>query len=153
MTKVQLLTGHTITNIGDTITGGTIASTGTCTTTDTWDVTPSPTPTSTPIPPTPTAVVSYSYQIGPSYTQSNIGLACNRINGSNGEIEDFKEEVFAATDVAADVTQFFTNTSLTNAYGGSGQYHAYYRTGGLADYTGQVSVGGFVTNRTPCIAP
>ena len=49
VTKQQLLTGHTVTNINDTITGGTIASTGTCTTTDTWSVTPSPTPTETPI--------------------------------------------------------------------------------------------------------
>jgi hypothetical protein len=155
VTKVQLLTGHTITNIGDTITGGTIASTGTCTTTDTWSVTPppTPTPTSTAITPTPTAVVFYSYQIGPFYTQANIGSACNGINGSNGAPQDFLTEVYAATDVAADVTQFFTNTSLTNAYGGSGQYHAYYRTGGLANYTGQVSPSGFVTDRNPCIAP
>jgi hypothetical protein len=40
VTKQQLLTGYTVTNINDTITGGTIASTGTCTTTDTWSVTP-----------------------------------------------------------------------------------------------------------------
>ena len=50
VTKQQLLSGHTVTNINDTITGGTIASTGTCTTTDTWSVTPSPTPTATEIP-------------------------------------------------------------------------------------------------------
>lgn len=54
VTKQQLLTGHTVTNVGDTITGGTIASTGTCTTTTTWSVTP--TPTATPIPPTATPI-------------------------------------------------------------------------------------------------
>ena len=155
VTKAQLLTGHTVTNVGDTITGGTIASTGTCTTTDTWSVTPNPTPTptSTPIPPTPTPtstnVIFYSYQIGPGYTFSNIGDACANING---EPEDFKTEVFAATDVAANVTQFFTDTGLTSGYDGGGLYHAYYKTtGGVTDYTGEVSVGGFVTNRTSCV--
>jgi hypothetical protein len=49
VTKAQLLTGHTVTNVGDTITGGTIASTGTCTTTTTWSVTPTPTPTPIPL--------------------------------------------------------------------------------------------------------
>jgi len=38
ITKDQLLTGHTINSVNDAITGGTIASTGTCTTTDTWSV-------------------------------------------------------------------------------------------------------------------
>jgi hypothetical protein len=55
VTKQQLLTGHTVTNVGDTITGGTIASTGTCTTTTTWSTNPTPTPTATDVPsPTPT---------------------------------------------------------------------------------------------------
>lgn len=36
ISKATLLTGHPISNISETITGGTIASTGTCTTTDTW---------------------------------------------------------------------------------------------------------------------
>ena len=40
ITKTQLTTGHTITGINDAITGGTIASTGTCTTTTPWSVTP-----------------------------------------------------------------------------------------------------------------
>ena len=54
ISKATLLTGHPISNISETITGGTIASTGTCTTTDTWFViSPTPTPTDTPTP-TPT---------------------------------------------------------------------------------------------------
>ena len=48
VTKSQLTTGHTITTPYETLTGGTIASTGTCTTTQPWYVTaPSPTPTPT----------------------------------------------------------------------------------------------------------
>ena len=43
ITKDQLLTGHTINSVNDAITGGTIASTGTCTTTDTWSVNNEPT--------------------------------------------------------------------------------------------------------------
>jgi hypothetical protein len=41
ITKTQLVTGHTVTNVTpENITGGTIASTGTCTTTTPWYVTP-----------------------------------------------------------------------------------------------------------------
>ena len=44
VTKTQLIAGHPVDTIYETITGGTIASTGTCTTTDTWLVTnPEPT--------------------------------------------------------------------------------------------------------------
>jgi hypothetical protein len=57
VTKEQLLTGHTVNSVLDTITGGTIASTGTTcpSSTTTWFVitatsTPTPTPTVTPTP-------------------------------------------------------------------------------------------------------
>lgn len=55
VTKAQLLTGHTVNSVLDTITGGTIASTGTTcpSSTTTWSViqaTPTPTPTATPQP-------------------------------------------------------------------------------------------------------
>jgi hypothetical protein len=57
VTKAQLLTGHTVNSVLDTITGGTIASTGTTcpSSTTTWFVitatsTPTPTPTVTPTP-------------------------------------------------------------------------------------------------------
>jgi hypothetical protein len=145
--KDKLSTGHSISNISETITGGTIASTGTCTTTTPWYViaaTPTPTPTATP-------VTSYSYQLGPSYTQAQAGLACLRLNGSDGEIQDILTEVFAATDQAANVVQFFTDSNLTSGFAGEGETHAYYKTtGGVTDYTGQVSASGFVTNRTVC---
>jgi hypothetical protein len=50
ITKEQLLTGYTITGISDSVTGGTIASTGICTNTQQWIAFPSqvtPTPTTT----------------------------------------------------------------------------------------------------------
>lgn len=43
ITKSQLLTGHTINSVDDAITGGTIASTGTCTTSVSWAATTTPT--------------------------------------------------------------------------------------------------------------
>jgi hypothetical protein len=51
ITKTQLVTGHTVTNVTpENITGGTITSTGTCNTTTNWYATPPPTPTATPSP-------------------------------------------------------------------------------------------------------
>jgi len=145
ITKAQLTTGHTITGINDAITGGTIASTGTCTTTDTWSVTPSPTPTSTPIPPTPTAVVSYEYQLGPSKTGPNAhSTACTNVS-----MDPF-EPVYAATDILANVVRFFTDSNLTIGYAGESETHAYHRTGGVADFTGTISPSGFVTDNTSC---
>jgi hypothetical protein len=50
VTKTQLTTGYTINTTLETLTGGTITSTGTCSTTQPWFVTaptPSPTPTAT----------------------------------------------------------------------------------------------------------
>jgi hypothetical protein len=54
LTANQLASGYTINSVNDTITGGTIASTGTCNTTKTWlaiSSTPTPTPTVTATPP------------------------------------------------------------------------------------------------------
>ena len=147
ITKAQLTTGHTITGINDAITGGTIASTGTCTNTIPWPpetATPTPTPSPTPV------VTSYSYQLGTSVTQSNIGQACAAITGSGGEPQSPLTEVFAATNNAANVEQFFTDAGLTSGYGGEDEYHAYYRTGGFFTYTGQISASGFVTNINVC---
>lgn len=151
ITKQQLLTGHTVTNINDTITGGTIASTGTCTTTDTWSVTPTPTPTSTPIPPTPTAGVFYEYQLAAdSYTQST--QACSN---AGGEPAPPYNTVYAATNSADNVTQFFTDTNLITGYnGGSNQFRVYYRSSGGTPsgllYVGRVSSEGYVTDRSSC---
>ena len=114
--------------------------------------TPTVTPTETPVPedtptptPTPTtAPTSYQYQLGPSYTQGNISTACSNIS------TDFFTEVYAATDQPGDVVRFFTNAGLTSGYGGESEYHAYFRTGGFATYTAQVSPSGFVSDMTIC---
>ena len=146
ISTAQLTNGWSYNDATDTITGGTINSSGTCVTGKTWTViAATPTPTNTPTP-TPT-VVSYSYQIGPSYTDANTTDACNNINGSP---EDFKTEVFAATDEPGNVVRFFTDAGLTSGYGGESETHAYYRTDGFVTYTGQVSPSGFVTDRTVC---
>lgn len=141
VTKIQLTTGHTINGVNDAITGGTIASTGTCTTTTPWSVIqPTPTPT-----PTATATPSYEYQLGPSYTQANIGLACSNIG------MDFFTPVYAVTDIPGNVVQFFNDPNLTSGYVGEAEYHTFYRTGGVVTYIGQVSPSGFVTDKTVCL--
>jgi hypothetical protein len=142
ITKDQLTTGHTITGINDAITGGTIASTGTCTNTIPWNVvqaTPTPTPTNAP-------TESYSYQLGPSYTQPNINMACNNVN------MDPLTEVFAAAQYGSVVNQFFNDVNLTSQYQGESEFHAFYRTGdgGVGAYTGRVSSTGLVSSITLC---
>jgi|LauGreDrversion4_2_1035121.scaffolds.fasta_scaffold298866_2 hypothetical protein len=58
VTKTQLSTGHSINTTYETLTGGTIASTGTCTTTRSWTIAP-PVPT--------TATLSYMFEAGYYY--------------------------------------------------------------------------------------
>jgi hypothetical protein len=78
VTKTQLTTGYTINTTLETLTGGTIASTGTCSTTQPWFVT-APTPT-----PTPTATDSgvplTSMQAQGPY--STCGQACSAYNSN-----------------------------------------------------------------------
>jgi hypothetical protein len=105
-------------------------------------VAPTPTPTATP-------VITYTYTLGPSYPQSDIGFACNNID------TDFYTEVFAATNVATSVEQFFTDVNLTISYVGVGDFHAYY-LGTPGDksgftYTGRISTSGQVSDRTICL--
>ena len=119
VTKTQLLTGHTINGVNDAITGGTIASTGTCNTTKTWTViqpTPTPTPTITPTP----TVISYQYAITQSGSETRLD-ACN-------EFTNFlPDEVFAAEFQNANVTQFFTDSGLTQQFSGDGGYYCWRR--------------------------
>jgi hypothetical protein len=66
VTKTQLSTGHSINTTYETLTGGTIASTGTCTTTRSWTIAP-PVPT--------TATLSYSFEAGYYYFSLTEALA------------------------------------------------------------------------------
>jgi hypothetical protein len=75
ISKATLVTGHSISNISETITGGTIASTGTCTTTDTWFVI-SATPT-----PTPTGIPAECWQFGLSPTIYGSQIDCQNATG------------------------------------------------------------------------
>ena len=149
VTKTQLTNGHPVDTIYETITGGTIASTGSCTTTRPWSVTPPPTPTATPL---PTGVPFYLYQLGPgTYSQATISSACNNITG---EPADFTIDVYASTNSAANVTKFYTDTELTIEYQGNNNFYAYYlgSSGGRSGlpYTGRVSGTGLVSDRTAC---
>jgi hypothetical protein len=120
VTKNQLSTGHTISGISELITGGTIASTGTCTTTTPWSVT-SATPTPTPSP-TPTATPTTSYQ----YAISQMGSE-TRLDACNDFINFLPDEVFAAEFQSSNVTQFFTDSGLTQQFGGDGGYYCFRR--------------------------
>jgi hypothetical protein len=112
VTRTQLTNGHPVDTEYETITGGTIASTGNCTDTKPWSVTPNPTPT--PIPPTPT-VVSYLYNITPD-SRTTISDACSYFTTA------LPSEVWAAEQTRTSVTRFFTDSSLTSGLSGGGYY-------------------------------
>jgi hypothetical protein len=106
-----------------------------------------PPPTATPQPTaTPEPTSFQQYLLGPSYTQSS--QACNNVG------EDFFTEVYAATNVASDVLQFFTDTNLTNGYFGESEFHAYYLSdGGLPSglpYVARVSGTGLLSDKSFC---
>jgi hypothetical protein len=83
ITADQLASGYTINSVNDAITGGTIASTGSCNTTKTWSATPA-TPTPTPTVNTP----PYNFLVAVGTTgQNNInGSACYNFNSTGGTI-------------------------------------------------------------------
>ena len=78
VTKTQLTTGHSINTIYETLTGGTIASTGTCTTTRSWTVAP---------PIAATSILSYTFEGGTYYfslseaLQDNITITIANVDG------------------------------------------------------------------------
>lgn len=85
ITKAQLLTGHTITGISDSTTGGTIASTGICTNTQQWEAFPSqPTPTPTT---TSTAEGGTCWTFTYSTFNQPTGVSVRWTNVSNGATE------------------------------------------------------------------
>lgn len=78
VTKTQLTTGHSIDTIYETLTGGTIASTGTCTTTRSWTIAP---------PVAATSILSYTFEGGTYYfslseaLQDNITITIANVDG------------------------------------------------------------------------
>jgi len=107
--------------------------------------TPTPTSTNTPTPtPTPTSTPSYYlYNIGQDHASAF--NACNNFSG------DIKDTVYASESSSGLVTAFFTNTALTNAYIGSGDFYAWrIGTSGVSQTSGQVSAGGITSNIAAC---
>lgn len=78
VTKTQLTTGHTVDTVYETITGGTIVSTGSCNTSVNWTITP---------PPPATSVLSYTFEGGYYYftlseaLQDNITITIANVDG------------------------------------------------------------------------
>jgi hypothetical protein len=126
VTKAQLLTGHTVNSVLDTITGGTIASTGTTcpSSTTTWSVitaTPTPTPTATPTP-TPTFVV------GPStfnvyVSENSKDIACN-----GGDAPGYS--VYHQFVISGDTTDICTSNSFTCNFIPTFDYYSFWISDG-----------------------
>jgi hypothetical protein len=76
ITKSQLTTGHTVDTVYETITGGTIVSTGSCNTSQPWSLTPSPTAT-------PTSTFGYTPLSG-TYPFNSNGTARIQITNNSG---------------------------------------------------------------------
>jgi hypothetical protein len=119
VTKSQLTTGYTINTTLETLTGGTIASTGTCSTTQPWYVT-APTPT-----PTPTAtdsgvpLTAVGLQ-GPYQTCQNACIAYN----SNQSVTQFYMTTNSFNELASlNGTLYTTSTANASYYANSGWYY------------------------------
>jgi len=112
ITKQQLTTGYTINSVNDAITGGTIASTGTCNTTTTWSV-------SAQAP--ATATLSYSFSAGVFDFYLNRSLVDNIV------ISDASVNLFSTTGCTGSIPEtavLFSNVTIT-----SGTTHTSYDTG------------------------
>jgi hypothetical protein len=117
ITKSQLLTGHTINSVNDAITGGTIASTGTCTTTANWSVTPL-----APL----TATLSYTFESGDYYFTlsepilDDITINVATVNGhttSNCNLAEDSANLDNPVTISAGETSL-THTSSVGGWGG-----------------------------------
>jgi hypothetical protein len=119
VTKAQLLTGHTVTNVTpENITGGTITSTGTCNTTTTWSVTPTPTPT-------PTVSLGDPLFIFYGNSGTGAGSACVYANTSNSSYRVRVWTALADNDTELMNGHYYYNTNGT-PFDGTG--HAYWAT-------------------------
>jgi hypothetical protein len=111
ITKAQLLTGHTINSINDAITGGTIASTGTCTTTTTWAVV------------APTSTLSYTFSGGIYYftlteaLQDNITIVIANVDGHTsagcGQAAEDTATIQSPVIITAGLTQVSHNAAVS----------------------------------------
>ena len=119
VTKSQLTTGHTITTAYETLTGGTIASTGTCSTTQPWYVTaPTPTPT-----PTETESGVALTAVGLQGSYQTCVNACSAYN-SNPSFTQFYMTTNNFNELATlNGTLYTTSTANANYYVSAGWYY------------------------------
>jgi hypothetical protein len=111
VTKNQLSTGHTISGISELITGGTIASTGTCTTTTPWYVnqaTPTPTPTSGPL----LSLITIS-------SGSDGANCCTNISNNQYTIS-----IYGTFTYLVDGDQYFNESTADTIFNGNGGFYS-----------------------------
>lgn len=143
VTKTQLTTGHSINTTYETLTGGTIASTGTCTTTRSWQITePEPTTTTLEIygkdiDGTPgNASVFYRINSGTTVyltTLDPLSNTCSLVGTVTGLT--FGDTVEIGTDETYPMVGTNSSTCPTSPTGGNPIYiHTVQSTGGT-DYT------------------
>lgn len=84
--------------------------------------------------------IGISYDVSPS-SALTAGLACALL----GNIQLYAIEATPLT-----VTRFYTDVFCTVAFSGDTNYYRYQLTGGGGSYTGQINLGGFVTNISGC---
>lgn len=90
---------------------------------------------------TTTTIVGFSYDV--SQTSSvDAPTACS-FSGTT-------QTLFAATNNPLLVTRFFTDAGCTVPYSGDTNFYRYQLTSGGGSYSGQIDLGGFVTNTANC---
>jgi hypothetical protein len=109
VTKTQLSTGHSINTTYETLTGGTIASTGTCTTTRSWTIAP---------PVAATSTLSYQFSGGIYYFYLSEALADN-ITITIANVDGFTE----GTCANASTTSASLQSPVTILAGSQTQNH------------------------------
>jgi hypothetical protein len=119
VTKSQLTTGYTINTTYETLTGGTIASTGTCSTTQPWYVTaPSPTPT-----PTATDSGEALTAIGLQGPYGNCNNACAAYNSNPSYTQFYMTTSDFNSLSSLNGTLYTTSTANPSYYVNSGWYY------------------------------
>jgi hypothetical protein len=157
ISKSTLLSGYTANDVDDATTGGTINSTGTCTTSRPWTVsgggatptptiTPTPTPTITPV--TGTQYILFGYG-------STTGLACTQ-DEMGGYVPLGNLQVFANSTTPSGVIKFFNDMSLTTVYDNPSAYGQFLSYALNSDptniYSGFYNSSQEISSQTDCIS-
>lgn len=119
ITKTQLTTGHTISTTYETLTGGTITSTGTCSTTQPWYVT-APTPTPTPTATASGAILTSMQAQGPYQSCDN---ACSAYNSTQSFTTFYITEANLNNLASLQGTMYTQNTASVSFEASTGWYY------------------------------